>query len=195
MVYERRNHSNACTSPVTPSIEDKIVKRVRKFSNLEVCPIPSDRYKILGSGQYDVLVNLTEHTCTYRKFQLSKIFCMHVIVVARYMKLTTCIQWVHSYYNTTFYRTVYADVVNPLGDQLEWLHPEEATVIHPPYVHRHRASCLANKNRRPSQGEVVEQLICSRCHQLGHTRQNCRSPIPIPSSVPSSSGKKKNAGK
>ncbi|XP_044470500.1 uncharacterized protein LOC123199527 [Mangifera indica] len=97
--YERRNHANACTSPVTPWVEDKIAKRVRKSSNLEVRPITTERYQVLGSGQcqYDALVDLTEHTCTCRNFQLSKIPCMHVIAVARYMKLTTCLQWVHSY--------------------------------------------------------------------------------------------------
>ncbi|XP_044464397.1 uncharacterized protein LOC123194952 [Mangifera indica] len=188
---------DACTSPVTPWVEDKIAKRVRKSSNLEVRPITTERYQVLGSGQcqYDALVDLMEHTCTCRKFQLSKIPCMHVIAVAIYMKLTTCLQKVHSYYSTAFYRTVYADAVNLLGDQSEWVHPEEATVIHPPYVHRRRAGRPANKNKRPSQGEVVEQLICSRCHQPGHTRQNCRSPIPVPSSVPSSSGRKKKDGK
>ncbi|XP_044461107.1 uncharacterized protein LOC123192549 [Mangifera indica] len=136
---------DACTSPVTPWVEDKIAKRVRKSSNLEVHPITTERYQVLGNGQYDALVDLTEYTCTCRKFQLSKISCMHVIAVARYMKLTTCLQWVHSYYNTTFYRTVYADAVNPLGDQSEWLHLEEATIIHPLYVHRHRAGRPANK--------------------------------------------------
>ncbi|XP_044496513.1 uncharacterized protein LOC123218895 [Mangifera indica] len=180
---------------VTPWVEDKIAKRVRKSSNLEMRPITTERYQVLGSGQYDALVDLTEHTCTCRKFQLSKIPYMHVIAVARYMKLTTCLQWVHSYYSTAFYRTVYADAVNPLGDQSKWLHPEEATVIHPPYMHRRRAGRPANKNRRPSQGKVVEQLICSRCHQPGHTRQNCRSPVPVPSSVLSSSGRKKKDGK
>ncbi|XP_044489961.1 uncharacterized protein LOC123214249 [Mangifera indica] len=186
---------DACTSPVTPWVEDKIAKRVRKSLNLEVHPITTERYQVLCSGQYDALVDLTEHTYTCRKFQLSKIPCMHVIVVAKYMKLTTCLQWVHSYYSTVFYQTVYADAVNPLGDQSKWLHPEEATVIHPPYMHRRRVGRPANKNRRPSQKEVVEQLICSRCHQPGHTRQNYRNLVPVPSSITSSSRRKKKDGK
>ncbi|XP_044466603.1 uncharacterized protein LOC123196616 [Mangifera indica] len=182
-------------SPVTPWVEDKIVKHVQKSSNLEVHPITSDRYQVLGSGQYDTLVDLTKCTCICQKFQLSQIPCIYVIVVAKYIKLTTCIQWMHPYYSTTFYRIVYADAVNPLGDQSKWIHLEEPHVIHLPYMHRRHTGRLANKNKRLSQREVVEQLICSECHQPGHIRQNCRSPIPIPSSVPSSSGRKKKDGK
>ncbi|XP_044475703.1 uncharacterized protein LOC123203403 [Mangifera indica] len=139
------------TFPVTPWVKDKIAKRVRKSSNLEVRSITSDRYQVLNSGQYDALVDLTECTCTCRKFQLSQIPCMHVIAVARYMKLTTCIQWVNPYYSTTFYHIIYVDAVNSLGDQSKWIHLEGARVIHPQYVHRRCVGRPVNKNRRPSQ--------------------------------------------
>lgn len=166
-----------------------------KSSNLEVRPITSKRYQDLSNGQYNALVDLTEWTYTCRKFQLSQIPYIHVIIVVRYMKLTTCIQWVHPYYNTVFYRTVYAEVVNPLGDQSKWIHLEEASVIHLPFMHHCCVVRPANKNKCLSQGEIVEQLICSRCHKPRHTRQNCKSSISISSFAPPSLGRKKKNGR
>ena len=130
------------------------------------------------------IVDFGDMSCTCRKFQLPCILCKHAIAVARHMRLTNVHAWVHPFFRTDIYRAIYQEPINPLGNQCDWLHSLEDKVILPPILDSRRPGRPANKNRRPSQGEIVTPRICSRCHEPGHTRTQCKSPALVPSSVP-----------
>lgn len=51
-------------------------------------------------------------------------------------------------------------------------------MVLPPLTEYQHSSRPLEHNRRPSQGEKVTQVHCSRCNGSGHTRLNCLNPLP-----------------
>ena len=85
-------------------------------------------FQVVGVGHLEALVNLADRSCSCRKFDLSQLPCMHVAAVARVMGLSDCYPWVHPYYHNQTLQSVYAENIMPLGDQSEWIRPDQVIV-------------------------------------------------------------------
>ncbi|XP_044461881.1 uncharacterized protein LOC123193152 [Mangifera indica] len=169
-------HAHTCTHPLTPWAEKKLANHIHKSANMIVKPITVDRYEVYNSGRSVAIVNLATKECSYKKFQLSQIACAHVAAIARFQNLLNCYPWVNKYYSTEYWKVVY-QAVEPLGDPSEWVQPEDIRIVNPPQMQQRRSGRPSEYNRRPSKGEEIRQIECSRCHQKGHTRLVCKNPL------------------
>ncbi|XP_044468532.1 uncharacterized protein LOC123198030 [Mangifera indica] len=119
--YTRRNMAGACTHSLTPWAEEKMASHIQKSANMVVKPITIDRYEVHAPSKPVAIVDLAKKECTCRKFQLSQIACTHVAAIARFQKLSHCYPWVNKYYSAEYWRAVYRENVEPLGDPSEWV--------------------------------------------------------------------------
>ncbi|KAK3204922.1 hypothetical protein Dsin_018968 [Dipteronia sinensis] len=97
------------------------------------------------------------------------------------------------YYRSKYLITTYLELIHPMGDQSDWIIPEDVRckVVYPPVGGR--SAGRPRKRRIPSVGEEVAHNKGSQCKGSGHNRQTCKNPIPLhPCSVPSSSSQPSN---
>ncbi|XP_024016554.1 protein FAR1-RELATED SEQUENCE 6-like [Eutrema salsugineum] len=128
---------------------------------------------------YITSVNLTEKTCTCRRFDLDKIPCVHAIAAADRRKLSP-ISLCHHYYHTSYLQQAYAVSVMPRDVALP-VPDEVATKICLPPDVRNRpgrpkkirikgafeAAMASNRPRKIPK--------CGNCGQGGHNRLTCRA--------------------
>ena len=166
-------------NPLTPWATAKVAKHIDKMATWAVHPVTNMIYEV-KDGWKDGIVDIQQRTCSCRKFELSGLPCAHAAAVARYLRLSDCNLWASDFFTTETLRKVYMEAVFPVGDQSEWIPPEEPIVVLPPVITKRRAGRPRDNARIPSRGEEPIQQFCSRCNVAGHTRLNCRSPMPVP---------------
>ncbi|TXG48698.1 hypothetical protein EZV62_024573 [Acer yangbiense] len=143
-------------------------------------------------GRYEAIVDLENKTRTCREFQLDQLPCTHAFAAMRVHNVPYEIKC-SKYYKSEYLMTTYSELIHPVGDQSDWIIPEDVCckVVYPPVGGR--SAGRPHKQRIPSVGEEVVHNKCSRCKGSGHNRQTCKNPIPLhPCSVPSSSSQPSN---
>ncbi|KAK3189903.1 hypothetical protein Dsin_029464 [Dipteronia sinensis] len=110
-----------------------------------VYPIELTGY-LVKDGKHDGLVDIEQHTCTYRNWDLDQLPCDHAIAVARYIvQFYNSYQFLigtktnfnspyHEYYNTSWMQTAYAPAINPVPHPSVWEVPNEVAsmIVLPP---------------------------------------------------------------
>ncbi|XP_024971900.1 uncharacterized protein LOC112510786 [Cynara cardunculus var. scolymus] len=161
------------------SLGAKIEKRIHRSANWKVYPISDllfevdDRYK---KGTCD----LHDKTCTCMQWQLSGIACAHVIFVVRSLDIQDCSQFCFVWFNSDSYHATYEEEVIPLPPEAEYVLPNERMTVLPPPLDIQNSGRPRNRDCIPSRDEKPIVTTCSRCHQSGHLRYNCPSPMPAP---------------
>ncbi|PWA54586.1 transposase, MuDR, MULE transposase domain protein [Artemisia annua] len=123
------------------------------------------------------IVDLTEGTCSCRKWQLSGLPCGHVCAVARVIGLTSVEGLVQTWFLRTTLKNTYSSVFNPAQDVATWETRDDLQVVLAPVIIKRKAERPKNKDRIRSQGEEPVKKQCMRCGANGHTRGSCNVPL------------------
>ena len=149
----------------------------------------------IGRGTYEVqdyngreIVDVINRTCTCRVWQLTGIPCGHVVLSLTFLQQKSLAQMAIDEYKIETYRRTYQEVVNPVPAHKDWEHFDDLMILLPPIMDRRLPGRPKNTKRIPSQGEEPTPRKCSRCHQRGHTCNNCPEVAP---SADKRKGKKK----
>ncbi|XP_062085351.1 uncharacterized protein LOC133791437 [Humulus lupulus] len=121
--YERRTNANSCPTPLTVDVEDIMRQRYEQSRYMRVTPINISEFHVKGEP-LDGLVNIEEHSCTCREFDIDKIPCIHGITAAMHRGVDVY-SLCSKFYTTEFWRMAYAESIYPLPPEIEWLIPEE----------------------------------------------------------------------
>ncbi|KAK0601477.1 hypothetical protein LWI29_024641 [Acer saccharum] len=84
----------------------------------------------------DGLVNLSEKTYNYMKFQVDQQSCRHALAAIRYVNKPFP-DFYGDCYKTTSWLEGYCENIFPVGNPNEWTIPEDvrSKVVHPPVFH------------------------------------------------------------
>lgn len=132
-------------------------------------PVTAHEFPVGLDTTMDV-VNIAQHTCSCKKFEILEISCIHALVAAISRGISIyslCLE----YYKTTCCRTSYADPIHPVDNQIDWLIPDkvQGRVI--------LLSCVTRPCGRPqtrmmrSMGEISHMRHCSTCGSIGHNKK------------------------
>ena len=160
---------------MTPWAHAKIERRLVKSHRMLVQP--ADRYVFeVRGGDMVKIVNIREKTSTYRKFDLEQLLCAHALAVCSQARIKRSRLWSDKY-TTDALRSAYGETINPVGDQSDWVMPEDLSGLKVLPPNERVSAGRPRTNRRPSQGEQQMQVICGRCGQRGHNRRSCMTPL------------------
>ncbi|PWA22618.1 hypothetical protein CTI12_AA629230 [Artemisia annua] len=178
--FNRRTAAAKMKYEITDWAADKVEKRKRKSVRWVVYGINQFQYQV-SDGLYNREVNLMNNECECRKWQLSGIPCGNVIAVCRFLGLTNCEQYVQDWFKKEKYQATYAESIQFFGNFNEWEYPSHIHPVTPPNMDNPQPGRPKNTNRIPSQGEEPTTRHCTRCNEVGHTRQRCnKSFVPDP---------------
>ncbi|KAG7557021.1 Zinc finger SWIM-type [Arabidopsis suecica] len=182
--YCRRSKAEAHNSPVTPEVEEIMMKSLSESAGLSVKPASSSIFQVNTSAGASFIVDLERKTCTCKVFESLGIPCSHAMAAAR-SNGTPIPDLAEDYYKTDAWRSAYSAVVMLVPNGADEDVPEEL-------VNEERLPPQGNagpgrprKRRIPSAGENSRSCRrkrapgrCSRCFGTGHNKATCRNPIP-----------------
>ncbi|XP_020415464.1 uncharacterized protein LOC109947988 [Prunus persica] len=175
---ERRELALNCTTTLCPNFgEKKLRNRLEDAARMNVVKLNNAQFNVLD-GDKDGLVDLTNNSCSCRKFQLEQLPCKHVVAVCRFLKVNVYSK-ASRYYTRKTWMDAYSDSIYPVQPQGMWDIPEDvrSRVVLPPMARVMPG--IRKKIRIPSQGEGTIRRKCSRCGSAGHNKSTCKNSIPL----------------
>ncbi|XP_020256318.1 uncharacterized protein LOC109833165 [Asparagus officinalis] len=172
MSFERREASHKWTTTFVPTVEEHLIQINEQSHCLFVIPSTTGRYEV-----YDfptVEVDLNEHTCTCREWQVVGLPCKHAATAIR-QNNDILYSYISHYFSVETYRKCYSFPIYPIPDDDKPHVDDENMVIRPPTTSILRGR--PRTKRIPSGLNPHKELKCSRCQQYGHNRRTCRQPI------------------
>ena len=143
-------------------------------------PRPADQfeYAVTNNAAQIWIVDMSEMTCTCRRFQVDQIPCPHAMAVCNHRRIDPY-NYCSNYYTKDYLYACYAHVVHPIGSPEGWDVSEEVRlrIVNPPTTKR--GPGRPRVRRIPSQGEEQEPNRCGRCNGYGHNRQTCTNSVPL----------------
>jgi len=121
------------------------------------------------------VVNLKNHTCTCREWQVSGKPCQYALALIITYRNPKMEDYLDPYYSVYHFRLAYGGVIRPLTDKSQWAKVDIGFKLRPPLakrpVGRQRKnripSCLESKGSKPwTKGMWLVQ--CQRCLGRGH---------------------------
>ncbi|GKA03366.1 mutator type transposase [Tanacetum coccineum] len=176
-----------CDGPLTPAVA-KVFDIIKEASS--GCIVDwngADLYQVKGFLQEQYVVNLSQKTCSCRKWEISGIPCKHAIAAIHDMAdngndVGIPEDWVHDSYKLATWKAVYSHKVNPVNGRELWSKFDCPTTLLPPKIHPQIGR--PPKKRKKSKGEIVmvkgnkltrqgKTVTCSLCHAAGHNKRSC----------------------
>ncbi|XP_020424448.1 uncharacterized protein LOC109950309 [Prunus persica] len=130
---ERRELALNCTTTLCPKFgEKKLRNRLEDAARMNVVKVNNAQFNVLD-GDMDGLVNLTNNSCSCRKFQLEQLPCKHVVAVCRFLKVNVYAK-ASRYYTRKTWMDAYSDSIYPVQPHGMWDIPEDvrSRVVLPP---------------------------------------------------------------
>ncbi|CAO2204399.1 unnamed protein product [Urochloa humidicola] len=124
------------------------------------------------------VVNLKNHVCTCREWQVSGKPCPHALALITTSRNPRMEDFLHPYYSVYHFRLAYAGVIKPLPDKSQWPHVDPGFKVLPPLktrsVGRQRKNripgCLEYKGDKgnKSRSKGAWKVQCRNCLGYGH---------------------------
>ncbi|GMN67803.1 hypothetical protein TIFTF001_036863 [Ficus carica] len=125
--------------------------------SLTVTPRPADQfeYAVTNNAAKIWIFDISERTCTCKRFQVDQIPCPHAMAVCNHRRINPY-NYCSNYYTKDYLYACYAHVVHPIGSAEGWDVSEEIRlqIVNPPTTKR--GPGRPRVRRIPSQGEEHE---------------------------------------
>jgi SWIM zinc finger len=123
-------------------------------------------------------VNLEEHKCSCRAWQVKGIPCIHAAAFIASIRNAKWENYVHSYFSVDRFKTAYAIGIAPMPSKNEWIEVDLGYKILPPTLKR--PAGRPRKNRIKSSDEPKKRSNkCTRCGLYGHYRTTCKNAVSL----------------
>lgn len=178
---EKRSWILTCNGTLCPKIQKIIEEMKVEARNCEVAYAGNHIYEV-WHGVRTLVVDLANHTCVCRKWDVTGIPCAHAVAAIMSAKRQPE-SYVNECYNRDSYMRAYAPIIHPIPDQTEWVHTEFDPIVPPPL---RRPPGRPKKARRRGPDEpnnphlakrTHQSLRCSNCQELGHNTRTCKGPV------------------
>ncbi|CAA7031227.1 unnamed protein product [Microthlaspi erraticum] len=128
-------------------------------------------------------VDMNEHTCGCRKWQMVGIPCVHAacVIIKRKEKVQ---DYVHEYYTTIMWRKTYKDGIEPVQGMQLWPRLNKLPVLPPPwrkgnpgrpsnYARKKGKYETSSSSNNTKLTRLLRVITCSNCKEEGHNKASC----------------------
>ncbi|KAL0847278.1 hypothetical protein Bca101_020524 [Brassica carinata] len=172
----KKHDAELMKTSLTRGVEKLLEGRIPIANLLKVQTIDIHQSQVTGVSSLHV-VNLTEKTCSCRRFDLEKLPCAHAIAAAEARK-RSCISHCHRYYRKQYLYNAYSNAVMPKDDAVPIREEVATKICLPPDVRQPPGR--PKKSRHKSILEKVadkkrprKDHTCRICNQTGHNSKTC----------------------
>ncbi|KAK6159172.1 hypothetical protein DH2020_006486 [Rehmannia glutinosa] len=178
---ERRAKSKLWFSILAPSPDKHMIEAMNHASTYQVLQSDEVEFEIISAERSDI-VNIKNHSCSCRDWQLYGLPCSHA-VAALISSKKDVYAFTEKCFTVASYCEAYAEEIHPIPSKIEWKKDGETVMgdeirnVRPPKVRRppgrpeKKRMCVEDLNREK------HTVHCSRCNQTGHYKSTCKSDV------------------
>ncbi|XP_062195323.1 uncharacterized protein LOC133898658 [Phragmites australis] len=177
----RRRIGERLQGVMLPVVVEQMNAQTRGLGNLKVICGAKDTAEVTEiNPDHQVFrhaVNLKNHECTCREWQVSGKPCTHALAFISTYRNHKMEDYLDPCYSVTKFRIAYAGVIAPLTDKSQWPQVDVGFMLMPPLQRRYVGR--QKKNRIPSclekgkiKGKGKWKVLCKRCGELGHRQSS-----------------------
>ncbi|KAL4289578.1 hypothetical protein GQ457_14G016010 [Hibiscus cannabinus] len=196
-VVSKREEAEKWLGPLCGKIQKKLDIIIQQSFRCWATHAGGERYRVQGGLGHQHVVDLVQHTCSCRRWDLSGIPCIHAISTIQETNRKPE-DYVNECYHKSTQIAIYSNIISPVKGSEQWTPVTEMEPILPPAFRRPPGR--PTKKRRKEADEVNnpklckrgQQSNCSKCGMSGHNKRTCRGQIaanqPVKRPTPSSHG-------
>ncbi|GKE63687.1 mutator type transposase, partial [Tanacetum coccineum] len=181
-----------CDGPLTPTATNILRENSNEARKYTVDYAGDDLYQVSSPWNDQVVVNVLDRTCTYRRWELTSIPCKYAIAINWVMSLNNEAgipeEWVYPCYRLDTWKKVYSFKIKPIRGRIYWPKCNVTTTLLPP---KHQPQVgRPPKERKKSAAErdflkIVKNgklsrehktVTCNKCNTKGHNSRSCTGP-------------------
>ncbi|KAG6427693.1 hypothetical protein SASPL_111939 [Salvia splendens] len=153
----------------------ELYARRRNIGKAEVTEI-TDRNKVIRH-----VVDLEQHTCSCREWQVSGKPCSHALAVITSRRNPKMVDYLQPYFSVSLFSLAYAGVISPFPDKSQWPSMNLGFKVLPPLLKRapgrprknRITGCLEGKGNK-SRTKGMWQVQCNQCKEFGHRESSAK---------------------
>ncbi|CAH9050571.1 unnamed protein product [Cuscuta europaea] len=127
-IVSKRQQMELSHQMICPRIQAKLEKEKEEAANCAAMPSSMMVFQV-NHRMDSVMVDLTSHTCTYRKWELTGVPCCHVVACIFFLHQAPE-DYVHDYYKKDTYMKIYNGSIPPVARERHW--PRIEAPLDPP---------------------------------------------------------------
>ncbi|XP_023736423.2 uncharacterized protein LOC111884348 [Lactuca sativa] len=173
--------------PLTPTATSMLEKNKSDATQCVGKFCGNGKYQVSGPWMDQCVVDMAQHTCSCRKWELTGIPCKHALVAIWDMQknkqnVGVPEEWVHATYWLKTWKEMYSFKIEPINGRRMWEKFPCPTTFLPP--NHHVPIGRPRKKRKKSAVELEDMVkggrasrkdksvTCSKCKKLGHNKRN-----------------------
>jgi len=120
-------------------------------------------------------VDLQNHKCSYREWQLTGKPCKHALAWILSNRGVKIEDFVHEYYSVARFKATYEDRIEPILDRSQWPVVELGFKVYPPLLGRGAGRPKVQRQRGCLEKRASKKKVkCRRCGDFGHFSKTCK---------------------
>ncbi|KAK8553241.1 hypothetical protein V6N13_024308 [Hibiscus sabdariffa] len=181
----KREEAEKWPGPLCDKIKKKILDIViQQAHRCWTTRAGGERYQVHAGLGHQHVVDLVQHTCSCRKWDIIGIPCVHAISVIQKTNRS-----IESYVNECYHKStqiaIYSNIISPMKCPEQWTPVSDIEPILPPTIRR--PSGRPSKKRKREADEVSnpkltkrgQQANCTKCGKPSHNKRTCRGEIGV----------------
>ncbi|CAL2260829.1 unnamed protein product [Prunus armeniaca] len=173
----RRDKMSSWPHQICKNIFDHVQQKKLEACNCTVQWSGGPKYQVDAGRGEQYVVDLDNHTCSCRKWDLSGIPCAHGIAAIHYKGGKAVEDYVHSYYSKDSYMALYNNLIMPINGSQLWEKTNQTAIKPPAYTRQpgrprkvriKGAEERIDKTEKKWLGRQGMQMTCSICGSTGH---------------------------
>ncbi|XP_034208179.1 uncharacterized protein LOC117621734 [Prunus dulcis] len=183
----RRDKMSNWPHQICKNIFDHVQQKKLEVCNCTVQWSGGPKYQVYAGRGDQYVVDLDNHTCSCRKWDLLGIPCAHGIAAIHYKRGKAVEDYVHSYYSKDSYMALYNNLIMPINGSQLWEKTNQTAIKPPAYTRQpgrprklriKGAEERINKTGKKWLGRQGMQMRCSICGSTGHNKTTHHRNLP-----------------
>ncbi|KAI8548880.1 hypothetical protein RHMOL_Rhmol07G0308400 [Rhododendron molle] len=181
---KRRDKITKWENCISPNVIKKLEKYKRRVGGCNPIWCGEGHFQIHCPPPEQYSLNLLDHTCSCRRWDLKGIPCVHAIVAITF-KNENILDYCHPCYGKETNANIYKGIIYPINGWTMWPSSGCVPVLPPNYG---RPSGRPKKSRRKEREELENpdadklkrqntSLRCGKCGQWGHNIRSCKNEV------------------
>jgi hypothetical protein len=172
--YKRRCIGSKLSGHILLAVIQQLNTQIRSLRNIKVSKCGLQTGEVYGSSQDMVpwrhVVDLDEHTCSCREWQLTKKPCLHALAWITVETNADMESFVHDYYSVEWFRAAYSGIVPPMTDKLQWPRVDPGFKLLAPQL---KPGLGKRMYTTKTSEEPCTSKQCEQCGEIEHREKGC----------------------
>ncbi|KAK8540585.1 hypothetical protein V6N13_027104 [Hibiscus sabdariffa] len=183
-IVSKKEQAEKINGLLCPKIQKKLESAIGQSIRCWPRAAGANKYEVYARPIDQHVVNLDNHSCSCRKWDLTGIPCMHAISVIL-MRQERPENYVSHYYSKDMQLQIYSNMVKPLRGPKQWANHGTNEPVIPPIIRRLVGRPQKNRKKEADEaltstgrlGKTGVQMTCSKCGKTGHNKRSCKGQV------------------